>query len=336
MTDLDNDVRHDVDDDDDEDNENCVSLERLKNATMKTAGRSRHDDVDDIDDLLDRQAASRAADAADAAAAVKLVPLQGAFQPAATPAQLEHRYLVWNSVGLVRAHSSDAENSIEVDFHDASVHHSIHMSNYLNHTMASLSRTVLALAREAPSKLVCIALGASSREWSTSLPDCDEIVALVATDRLVAFASNIRQLHIFSCMGTQREVIGLPGPVVSLAGHANSLCVVYHTATASTSKEQPLAAILVELIGLSVRCRIVPLTLSAEARLRWLGYTERGSPVCADSTGRVWLYSNRGNYWMPICNTTEHVSLWPRSTSVCFCANSLLAVQERFGHVLRD
>lgn len=272
---------------------------------MKTS-RPKHDD-DEIDDLLEMQAARNAAAAA--ANTVKLVPLQGAFQPAATPAQLEHRYLVWNSVGLVRAHSSDAENSIEVDFHDANVHHSIHMSNYLNHTMASLSRTVLALARETPSKLVCIALGASSREWSTSLSDCEEIVALVATDRLVAVATDSRRLHIFSCMGSQREVIGLPGPVVSLAGHADSLCVVYHTAPASSSKEQPLAAMLVNTIGLSVRCRTVPLTLAAEARLRWLGFTERGSPVCADSTGTVWLYSNRGGYWMPICNTAEQVRL---------------------------
>lgn len=297
-------------DDDDEDNENCVSLERLKNATMRTAQR---DDDDDIDAILDRQTdqnvAAASAAAAAALAAPKIVPHQPPFQPAATPAHLEHRYLVWNAVGLVRAHTSDTENSIEVDFHDASVHHSIHMSNYLGHTMASLSRRVLALARDAPSKLVCIALGASSgsREWSTALEDCDEIVALTATDRLVAVATRSRRLHIFSCMGTQREVIGVPGAVVALAGHGDQLCVAYHAQPASASKEQPLAALLVSVLGLSVRCRTVPMALGAgaDARLRWLGYTERGSPVAADSLGGVWLFSQRGSYWMPVCQMRE-------------------------------
>lgn len=137
----------DVDNEDD-DNENCVSLERLKNETMK---RGVVGD-DDLDDLLEMQTnrSQGAVAGRENGALAQVVPLQPAFQPAATPKHLEHRYLVWNSVGLVRAHSSTAENSIEVDFHDASVHHGIHMSNYLNHTMASLSTTVLALAGETP------------------------------------------------------------------------------------------------------------------------------------------------------------------------------------------
>lgn len=136
-------------DQDDDDNENCVSLERLKNVTMKNHGLNRSADGadDDIDALLEHQTAARPSALV---SAFQVVPLQEAFQPAATPAQLEHRYMVWNSVGIVRAHNTDAENSIEVDFHDATVHHSIHMSNYLNHTMASLSRTVLALAKDVP------------------------------------------------------------------------------------------------------------------------------------------------------------------------------------------
>lgn len=81
---------------------------------------------------------------------MKVVPLQEPFQPSATPKHLEHRYLLWNDVGIVRAHCTDSENSIDVEFHDANVHHSIHMSNYLHHTMASLSSTVLALSGETP------------------------------------------------------------------------------------------------------------------------------------------------------------------------------------------
>lgn len=58
--------------------------------------------------------------------------------------------MCWNEVGIVKCHTTDTENSIEVEFHDTSTHHSIHMNNHLNHTMAALSYSVLVLACETP------------------------------------------------------------------------------------------------------------------------------------------------------------------------------------------
>ena len=49
------------------------------------------------------------------------VDLQGPFQPGSTPIHLESRFMVWNSVGIVKSFNSDDENSIDVEFHDASV-----------------------------------------------------------------------------------------------------------------------------------------------------------------------------------------------------------------------
>ena len=49
------------------------------------------------------------------------VDLQGPFQPGSTPIHLESRFMVWNSVGIVKSFNSDEENSIDVEFHDASV-----------------------------------------------------------------------------------------------------------------------------------------------------------------------------------------------------------------------
>lgn len=103
----------------------------------------------EIDELLENKT-TRSESVADEPRGVKSVPLQPPFQPSSTPRHLEHRYLLWNDVGIVRAHETDTENSIEVEFHDASVHHGIHMTNYLHHKMASLSTTVLALACETP------------------------------------------------------------------------------------------------------------------------------------------------------------------------------------------
>lgn len=56
---------------------------------------------------------------------------------------------VWNNVGIVRQYSSEDENSIDVEFHDTSVHHTLHLNNTAGHTMATLSTEALVLACEA-------------------------------------------------------------------------------------------------------------------------------------------------------------------------------------------
>lgn len=59
--------------------------------------------------------------------------------------------MCWNDIGIVRCHTAEnGESTIDVEFHDTNLHHGIHLNNYLNHTMASLSSTVVALACETP------------------------------------------------------------------------------------------------------------------------------------------------------------------------------------------
>lgn len=71
---------------------------------------------------------------------------------------------VWNDIGMVRCFTSEDgdESSIEVEFHDVTIHRSIHINNYLKHTIAALSQHALALNcpsnSDTRSKLVVIAL----------------------------------------------------------------------------------------------------------------------------------------------------------------------------------
>ena len=74
------------------------------------------------------------------------VRLQPPFQPGASPSGLTNRFLVYNSVGIVKSHASEAESSIDVEFHDIATHHALHFANTDNLSMAALSSTVLALA----------------------------------------------------------------------------------------------------------------------------------------------------------------------------------------------
>lgn len=273
-------------------------MERLKNETL---GLTKNDD----DDLLELKT-NRSDSVAEARIPTTTYQLQPPFQSSSTPAHLEHRYMVWNSVGIVKAHTTDDENSIGVEFHDASVHHDIHIGNYLNHTMAALSTTVLALACETPSKLVCIALSAGSREWSISLPDCEEIIAVGASEKLVAVATDVNNLRVFSVMGTQRELISLPGPAVSVAGFADTIIVAYHCGS-PINNNQNMSIMLIQAIGMSVRCREFKLALTPATKLTWFGFSDRGSPVCNDTMGMVRIYNLKGNYWTTICDMSKHV-----------------------------
>ena len=56
------------------------------------------------------------------------------------------RFLAYNGVGIIKSHVSDAESSIDVEFHDIATNHALHFANTDQLSMAALSSTVLALA----------------------------------------------------------------------------------------------------------------------------------------------------------------------------------------------
>lgn len=76
--------------------------------------------------------------------------MQKAFVPTSTPEHLNPRYLCWNDVGIMRCYGSyedESDNkSIEVEFHDASLHNSMTVPNFQSYTMGTLSKTSLIVA----------------------------------------------------------------------------------------------------------------------------------------------------------------------------------------------
>lgn len=283
--------------DEDDDNENCVSLERLKNETLKNEDLS--DDEESVKSL------STSVIRSDRVFTPKPFPLQPPFQPGSTPVDLEHRFMMWNHVGQVLCHGGD-ENSIITEFHDVTIHPSLHILNNLNHEMASLSTSCLVLAtKETPCRLVCITFVSSGgKEWSTTMPDCEEIQAIAAGETFVAVATDAGFLRLFTLMGTQREVITVPGPVVALVASEDKLVVTYHTSKTSNK----LSMMLLTHFGLSMTNRTVDLPLTANSKLTWLGFSDMGSVVASDSSGRVVSYNIKRNLWYPIGNLTNHIS----------------------------
>ncbi|XP_061594098.1 WD repeat and HMG-box DNA-binding protein 1 [Cololabis saira] len=237
---------------------------------------------------------------------------QKAFQPGSTPAHLTHRFMVWNSVGIVRGYNDEQDNAIDVEFHDTAVHHAMHLTNTLGHTLAQVSQEAVLLAcpgtDELASKLQCLHFSSwdTNKEWMLDLPKGEDAKALCLGQGWAAVATSALMLRLFSVGGVQREMFSLPGPVVCLAGHGEQLLVVYHRATGFDGEQ----ALGVQLLQLSRRRRQVisgePLPLSHRSYLAWLGFTAEGTPCYVDSEGVVrMLNRSLGNTWTPVCNTRE-------------------------------
>ena len=78
-------------------------------------------------------------------------------------------------------------------FHDASVHHPLHIANHHGHTMADLSAEAVVLACEAsedemaPSRVVVNHFSApdpSGREWSLEMPEKEEVSVMLCMNGL--------------------------------------------------------------------------------------------------------------------------------------------------------
>uniref|UniRef100_A0A3Q3IZJ8 WD repeat and HMG-box DNA-binding protein 1 n=1 Tax=Monopterus albus TaxID=43700 RepID=A0A3Q3IZJ8_MONAL len=243
-------------------------------------------------------------------------PPQKAFQPGSTPAHLMHRFMMWNSVGIVRSYNDEQDNAIDVEFHDTAVHHAMHLTNSLGHTMADISQEAVLLAcpstDELASKLQCLHFSSwdTNKEWMVDLPRGEDAKALCLGQGWMAVATSTLMLRLFSIGGLQREIVSLPGPVVCLAGHGQQLLIVYHRATGFDG-EQSLG---VQLLQFGRRKKQIingePLPLSQKSYLSWLGFTAEGTPCYVDSDGVVRMLKrslgkNLGNRWTPVCNTRE-------------------------------
>uniref|UniRef100_A0A3B3CHJ0 WD repeat and HMG-box DNA-binding protein 1 n=1 Tax=Oryzias melastigma TaxID=30732 RepID=A0A3B3CHJ0_ORYME len=237
---------------------------------------------------------------------------QKAFQAGSTPAHLTHRFMMWNSVGIVRGYNDEQDNAIDVEFHDTAVHHAMHLTNSLGHTMADISQEAVLLAcpstEELASKLQCLHFSSwdTNKEWMVDMPKGEDVKALCLGQGWAAVATSALMVRLFSIGGIQREVFSLPGPAVCMAGHGEQLLIVYHRATGFDGDQ----ALGVQLLQLSRRRKQIlsgePLPLSHKSYLSWLGFTAEGTPCFVDSEGVVRMLNRAlANTWTPVCSTRD-------------------------------
>uniref|UniRef100_T1GXD4 Uncharacterized protein n=1 Tax=Megaselia scalaris TaxID=36166 RepID=T1GXD4_MEGSC len=160
---------------------------------------------------------------------------------------------------------------------------------------------------ENATKIVCILLTSTlgNKEWNISLPDCEGVVALTATTKYIAVGTDNRFVRFYSVMGTQREVISVPGPIICMAGHKDKVMIAYHSAPAN--EDQHISIMFVQIFGLNIKCREARLPLPPGRTMSWMGYsTDCGTPVFYDNMGLLQMYSMKGNCWYPMCDTSKH------------------------------
>ncbi|NXK02476.1 WDHD1 protein, partial [Herpetotheres cachinnans] len=241
-------------------------------------------------------------------------PKQKPFQSGSTPAHLMHRFMVWNSVGIIRCYNDEQDNAIDVEFHDTSIHHATHLPNSLNHTMADLSTEAILLAcesmEELASKLHCIHFSSwdANKEWTVDMPKDEDIEAICLGQGWAACATSALLVRVFTVGGVQKEIFSLPGPVVSMAGHGEQLMIIYHRGRTGFDGDQCLG---VQLMELGKKKEQVlhgdPLSLTKKSYLTWVGFSAEGTPCYVDSEGIVRMLNRGvGNTWIPVCNTREH------------------------------
>ncbi|NXW43296.1 WDHD1 protein, partial [Nyctiprogne leucopyga] len=240
-------------------------------------------------------------------------PKQKPFQSGSTPAHLMHRFMVWNSVGIIRCYNDEQDNAIDIEFHDTSVHHATHLPNSLNHTMADLSTEAILLAcestEELASKLHCIHFSSwdTNKEWTVDMPKDEDIEAICLGQGWAACATSALLVRVFTVGGVQKEIFSLPGPAVSMAGHGEQLMIMYHRGTGFDGDQ----CLGVQLVELGKKKKQIlhgdPLSLTKKSYLVWVGFSAEGTPCYVDSEGIVRMLNRGfGNTWIPVCNTREH------------------------------
>ncbi|XP_018014855.2 WD repeat and HMG-box DNA-binding protein 1 [Hyalella azteca] len=252
-----------------------------------------------------------------AAAAVVAAPvaeLQRCFTPSMTPEHHSQRYMIWNKVGVIKQYNLEEDCSIGVEFHDSSLHHSIHLPNaHSGYSIAGLSHQALVLASEAsadtPSRawvqLLLASSSGSAQDWQVELPDGEDCIAVACSNKVVCVASSKRIVRVLSVGGVSLDVLCVPGPLVCMAAHEHHLMLLYHAAVGSGGDQQINMLVLntekPTVAGQRVTHLVpvaTPVALCPSSFVSWAGFSDEGTPVVVDSAGYVrMLHPNYPGSW---------------------------------------
>jgi len=300
----------------DDGEDDMVSLEKLKMKTYKTVKK----DILSMEQDGDLDAAETASSIREERVNIdeilkRLNTTQPAFQPSSTLLTLPERYMCWNSVGMITQFNKESDESIDIEFHNATYHHTIHLKNQYGYTMADMSKEAIILASPgqpkdeenelnivttSQSKLTCILLNSfdNTKEWMVDMLRKEYIKCVCASKYFVACATSRKFLRVYGLAGTQLELICIPGTPVCMSAYENALFVCYYISNSTIGYS---IYHINDHLNKEAEHGILP--LSDAAKLEWIGFSDEGNPYCLDSNGylyaKCWTVS-KVNTWTPL------------------------------------
>ncbi|KAF8382122.1 ctf-4 [Pristionchus pacificus] len=270
------------------------------------------------------------------------------FSSASSPRNITQRYIKWNGFGTIRVlESEDGESSLEIRFHDSSVHSEMLLSNTdINYSMGDVNDTVVALATKlkGASKHLYVKLlnswDSNDDHWEIQLTKGELPDDVVVSSEFVALLCENRNIRVFTHAGSQRHVITHPTPILTLSSFSDRLAVVsigggpiFFSHKDETNYEFPLVLNEYRLSALSQwwscsamsgpssSIRDQPLALSKGTELTWIGYTNRGRIVAQGSDSIIRLLVSppySPSFWTPIFDGSDTLTspsdfIWPVS-----------------------
>ncbi|XP_022647663.1 WD repeat and HMG-box DNA-binding protein 1-like isoform X2 [Varroa destructor] len=250
----------------------------------------------------------------------------------------ERRFLTYNHVGFVVCSLSTEESSIDVDFHNSADRHPLTLPNK-GYTMAALDGHALVLASENEMMVYLLEPHAGeTNSWEVEVKH-DSIVGVTLGPTFVAMATQNQLLRLFTPGGMQREVLGLPGPLLCMVGASmfslraqelrpqDNLMVFYHNGTGLDDRQNVACMRLkISYNGVTARGAHIPVGLPRKVRMVWAGYSEEFRPSYMNSKGILFVYSDKMCGWYPVFDSKEKLG----HTSSCF----MVSIGERYNRVL--
>jgi len=299
-----------------EDDDDEFSLEKLKEKTLNSV---RNDlmsmDDDKADEILGE------APEVQVQVVTKQPVTQAPFQSSSTSLTLPERYMVWNNIGIITQFMKENDESIDIEFHNATYHHTIHLKNQFGYTMADMSKEAIVMGSPGKiteeeleneynssiastitnhSKLACIVINScdGNKEWTMDMPRKEYIRCVSVSRLLVACMTSKKFLRVYGLAGTQKEIICFNGNAVAL--NTNENCVIICYATTGMTVEYSIYYIDDELKR-DAEHGVLP--LSDGAKLEWVGFSDEGNPYVYDSNGYLFTKCqtvSKGGVWTPI------------------------------------
>ncbi|KAM3717155.1 WD repeat and HMG-box DNA-binding protein [Dirofilaria immitis] len=245
------------------------------------------------------------------------------FVTGSTPEYERQRYLKWNRYGTIISSYKGDDARIEINWHDSSVHPEIIIDNSLNFSVGDMTDEIVALASKAEGENLselqvhCIkAWDYGSRQWKITLPEGESIENIVIGKTFLVLATSQRYFRTFSHAGTQKMVFCYSGPLLTMCAFNDMFTAVMLKGGAYYEDDEPQFNFIATIYKMKTegwhKCQslaqTVPVSVSRNAKLNWIGYTNRGTLCAMDSKFCCRILTSNG-IWIPVYDFTNNLKI---------------------------